>query len=161
MKEREYIINLLNSLLTDEFSSINQYMIHSEMCQVWSKLKLNDIINNQKIDEISYASLLIQRITVLGGKPYISKLKPTKISESVSEMIIHIKEKELDDILAYNDAIIFAKNIGDWDTTDLLNKIIKAKKGYFKWIERQYIQTEMVGIGNNITNQKDMPSCWF
>jgi bacterioferritin len=161
MEEKKNVINHLNSLLTAEFTAINQYVIHSEMCQVWSKSQLNDIINNQKIDEMNYVSLLIQRITLLGGKPYVSKLKPTKICESVSEMILYIKENELDDILAYNEAIISAQKAGDWDTTDLLNKIVKAKKRYCDWVERQHMQTEMVGISDSIANQKDMPSCWF
>jgi bacterioferritin len=161
MEENKNVINQLNSLLTVEFTAINQYSMHIEMCQVWNKLKLNEIINNQKIDEMNYISLLIQRITLLGGRPNISKLKPPIICESVSEMMLFIKEKELGDIHAYHKAIISAKNAGDSDTTDLLNKILHAKKSYCDWVERQYMQTEMVGIGKDITNKKEMPSYWF
>ena len=31
------IITILNSLLADELSTINQYMVHSEMCNNWAE----------------------------------------------------------------------------------------------------------------------------
>lgn len=35
MKENEKLITVLNSLLADELTAINQYMVHSEMCENW------------------------------------------------------------------------------------------------------------------------------
>lgn len=161
MKERNKVIDRLNSLLTAEFTTINQYIIHAEMCQLWNKTNLYNIINKQKNDEIIHASWLTQRITLLGGKPNVPKLNSTKICQSVSEMIHHIKNKEVDDIHIYNESISFIRNTGDWITVELLNKILHEKKCYFDWVEMQYIQTEMVGFSNYISNQKDLPTYWF
>ncbi|MBF0552785.1 MAG: bacterioferritin, partial [Deltaproteobacteria bacterium] len=35
MKGNERIIEKLNDLLSDELTAINQYMVHSEMCDNW------------------------------------------------------------------------------------------------------------------------------
>jgi len=35
MKGNEKLITVLNSLLADELTAINQYMVHSEMCENW------------------------------------------------------------------------------------------------------------------------------
>jgi len=35
MKGNEKLISTLNSLLADELTVINQYMVHSEMCNNW------------------------------------------------------------------------------------------------------------------------------
>jgi bacterioferritin len=35
MKDNAKILTVLNSLLADELTVINQYMVHSEMCKNW------------------------------------------------------------------------------------------------------------------------------
>jgi len=41
MKGNEKLIGTLNSLLADELTVINQYMVHSEMCLNWGYEKLH------------------------------------------------------------------------------------------------------------------------
>lgn len=35
MKGNEKLLEVMNSLLADELTAINQYMVHSEMCENW------------------------------------------------------------------------------------------------------------------------------
>ncbi len=161
MKDNQDVIRLLNSLLTGEFTAINQYLLHAEMCQVWGYKKLHNIIKQQELDEIIHASWLIQRITFLGGVPDVSNINPIKLGKLVSEMVLHVKENELNDINAYKKAIIFAGNAGDYSSVDLLNKILIMKKGHLDWAETQRVQIERLGLENYLTNQKEIASCWF
>ena len=44
MKGNAKLITVLNSLLADELTAINQYMVHSEMCENWGYGKLHSAI---------------------------------------------------------------------------------------------------------------------
>ncbi len=46
------LISTLNSLLADELTAINQYMVHSEMCDNWGYEKLHKHFEKRAIDDI-------------------------------------------------------------------------------------------------------------
>ena len=87
MKWNKKLLTVLNSLLADELTAINQYMVHSEMCENWGYGKLHMAIRKQAMDEMHNAEWLIERIIFLDGSPTVSKLNTIKIGKTVSEMI--------------------------------------------------------------------------
>ena len=74
MKGNEKIIQALNSLLADELTAINQYMVHSEMAANWGYEKLHEHFEKRAIDEMKHAEKLIGRILFLEGIPTVSEL---------------------------------------------------------------------------------------
>ena len=68
MKGNEKLIATLNSLLADELSAINQYMVHSEMCANWGYEKLHKNFERRAIDEMKHAEKLIGRILFLEAR---------------------------------------------------------------------------------------------
>jgi len=153
MKGNEKLINVLNQLLADELTAINQYMVHSEMCDNWGYDKLHKAIEKQAFDEMHHAEWLIQRIIFLEGTPVVSKLNPMQIGKSVLEMVSNDQEAELMAIRAYNDAIQLAHEVGDQATSDLLIDILKMEEGHEDWAEKQRDQIEQMGLENYLTNQ--------
>jgi len=105
MKGNEKLISVLNSLLADELTVINQYMVQSEMCANWGYSKLHVAIRKQAMDEMHHAEWLIERIIFLDGAPTVSKLNSIKIDKTVSEMISNDNGVELNAVHAYNEAI--------------------------------------------------------
>ena len=83
MKGNDKIIAKLNDLLSDELTAINQYMVHSEMCDNWGYEKLHKAIEKRAIDEMKHAERLIGRILFLEGKPVVSTLKGIHIGGEV------------------------------------------------------------------------------
>ncbi|MBP1770751.1 MAG: bacterioferritin [Candidatus Aminicenantes bacterium] len=75
MKGDPKLIKTLNALLADELTAINQYMVHSEMCDNWGYDKLHKAIEKRAIDEMKHAEKLIGRILFLEGLPIVSDLK--------------------------------------------------------------------------------------
>ena len=65
MKGDPKVIDVLNSLLADELTAVNQYMVHSEMCDDWGYKKLHKSIEKRAIDEMKHAEKLIGRILFL------------------------------------------------------------------------------------------------
>ena len=109
MKGNEKILATLNSLLADELTAINQYMVHSEMCENWGYGKLHMAIRSQAMDEMHHAEWLIERIIFFEGAPTVSKLNPIKIGKTVSEMIAKDLDSEFTAVNAYNSAIKLAR----------------------------------------------------
>ena len=105
MKGNQKLLTVLNSLLADELTVINQYMVHSEMCENWGFGKLHMAIRKQAMDEMHHAEWLIERIIFLDGSPTVSKLNSITIGKTVSEMIRNDDKDELDAVRAYNAAV--------------------------------------------------------
>lgn len=155
MKGNDRLIGMLNQLLADELTAINQYMVQSEMCDNWGYDKLHKVIEKNAIDEMHHAEWLIGRIIFLEGTPVVSKLNPMKIGRVVQEMVSNDGESELDAIRAYNEAITFAHEIKDQGSVDLMMKILKDEERHRDWAEAQQDQTEQMGLQNYLANQAE------
>jgi len=153
MKGNEKLLVALNQLLADELTSINQYMVHSEMCESWGYARLHKAIEGQAKDEMHHAEWLIQRILFLDGMPIVSKLNPIKIGPTVSDMITGDQDAELSAVQAYNAAIAVSHEVGDQASVDLLTRILKMEEGHVDWAEMQRAQIEQMGLENYLTNQ--------
>jgi bacterioferritin len=153
MKGNLELVKVMNSLLADELTAINQYMVHSEMCENWGYGKLHLAIRSQAMDEMYHAEWLIERIIFFDGAPTVSKLNPMKIGKTVQEMISNDNVDELDAVRAYNDAIKLAREVGDQGTADLLTKILKMEEGHVDWAEMQRAQMDQMGLENYLVNQ--------
>jgi len=153
MKGNKQLLTVLNSLLADELTAINQYMVHSEMCENWGYGKLHTAIRSQAMDEMHHAEWLIERIIFFEGAPTVSKLNAIKIGKTVIEMINNDNGDELDAVLAYNSAIKLAHEVEDQGTVDLLTKILKMEEGHVDWAEIQRTQIEQMGMENYLANQ--------
>jgi len=153
MKGNKELLTVLNSLLADELTVINQYMVQSGMCANWGYNKLDKAIRKQAMDEMFHAEWLIERIIFLGGSPTVSNLNPMKIGKTVSEIISNDDDTELKVVSEYNDAIKLALKVGDQGTVDLLTKILKMEEGHVDWAEIQHAQIEQMGLENYLSSQ--------
>ncbi len=155
MKGNDKLLVVLNERLADELTAINQYMVHSEMCENWGYGKLNLAIRKQAMDEMHHAEWLIERILFLDGAPTVSKLNAIKIGKTVTEIIGNDKDDELDAVKTYNAAIVLAHEVGDEGTVDLLTKILKMEEGHVDWAEIQRSQIEQMGLENYLATQSE------
>jgi bacterioferritin len=146
MKGNEKILETLNSLLADELTAINQYMVQSEMCADWGYEKLHEAIEKRAIDEMKHAEKLIGRILFLEGKPVVSNLNKINIGETVAAQHKNDHEAEEMAIKAYNDAIRLVVEIGDNGTRDMLEEILEDEEKHIDWIESQLDQIEQMGL---------------
>jgi bacterioferritin len=158
MKGSKKLLVVLNSLLADELTVVNQYMVHSEMCENWGYNKLHMAIRKQAIDEMHHAEWLIERIIFFEGAPTVSKLNPIKIGKTVSEMISNDHDDELKVVHDYNEAIRLAREVDDEGSVDLLTKILKMEEGHVDWGEIQRAQIEQMGSENYLVNQTESPA---
>jgi bacterioferritin len=146
MKGDPKLLKSLNSLLADELTAINQYMVHSEMCDGWGYEKLHKAIEKRAIDEMKHAEKLIARILFLEGLPIVSELKPLFIGSDVPKMFAFDRKAEDDAIKAYNEAIILAGNVKDFATRDLLQTILNEEDAHMDEIEETQDQIKQMTL---------------
>jgi bacterioferritin len=156
MKGNKKLLTILNQRLADELTAINQYMVHSEMCENWGYGKLHMAIRKQAMDEMHHAEWLIERIIFLEGIPSVSKLNTMKIGKTVLEMVSNDQEAEIIGIKDYNAAIKLAHEVADEGSVDLLTKILKMEEGHIDWAEIQRSQIDQIGLEKYLANQIDM-----
>jgi len=153
MKGNEKLLTVLNSLLTEELTAINQYMVHSEMCQNWGYNALYLAIRKQAMEEMLHAEWLIERIIFLEGLPIVSNLNAMKIGKTVAAIIGNDNGDEVKAVISYNEAIKLARDVDDQATVDLLAKILIMEEGHVDWAEKQQAQIEQMGIENYLVSQ--------
>ena len=153
MKGNERVIEKLNDLLADELTAINQYMVHSEMCDDWGYAKLHEAIEERAIVEMRHAEKLIGRILFLEGTPMVSQLKAMHIGSDVPGQHESDWNAEKDAIASYNDGIQLTVEIGDNGSRDLLESILAEEEGHIDWIEAQQDQIKQMGLETYLGKQ--------
>jgi len=146
MKGDPKVIDVLNSLLAEELTAVNQYMVHSEMCDDWGYEKLHKSIEKRAIDEMKHAEKLIGRILFLEGTPIVSKYNQIFIGTDVSEMYENDHVAEADTIKSYNSSIALCGEARDYATRDILEAILKDEDAHIDNIEAIQDEIEQMGI---------------
>jgi bacterioferritin len=153
MKGNEKVIEQLNARLADELTAINQYMVHSEMCDNWGYQKLHAAIEKRAIMEMKHAEKLIARILFLEGIPIVSKLNQISIGSSVEKQHRNDLQAELDAVKLYNESVRIAREAGDNGTRELFESILKDEEEHLDWLEAQLDQIEQLGLQNYLVEQ--------
>ena len=153
MKGNAKIITKLNALLADELSAINQYMVHSEMCDNWGYQKLHKADEKRAIDEMKHAEQLIGRILFLEGRPIVSNLAKITIGAEVEAQHKHDWAAEDGAVKAYNEGIRLAVEVADNGTRELFESTLKDEEAHIDWLEAQLDQIQQMGLQNYLGEQ--------
>ncbi len=146
MKGDKKLLETLNSLLADELTAINQYMVHAEMCENWGFPKLGKAVEKRAIVEMKHAEKLIARILFLEGIPIVSNLRPMHIGAEVQKQINNDHVLELSAVKNYNAAIAQAGDAGDFATRDMLQEILNQEDGHVDELENYIDQISQMTL---------------
>jgi bacterioferritin len=153
MKGNVKVIAMLNELLSDELTAINQYMVHSEMCANWGYEELHEAAEKRAIQEMKHAETLIGRVLFLEGTPIVSNLKQIHIGADVAAQHHSDVNAETDAVKAYNDGIRLSAELGDNGSREMLESILKDEEAHLDWLEAQLDQISQMGIQNYLVEQ--------
>jgi len=153
VKGHPEIIQLLNQLLAEELTAINQYMVHSEMCDNWGYVRLHKAIEKIAIDEMKHAEKLIGRILFLEGTPMVSKLNQLKIGADVKTIVESDLGGEDGAIASYNQAIQKANALLDAGTREMFEDILEDEERHLDFHEAHRDQIQQMGLAVFLVNQ--------
>ncbi len=146
MKGNHKLIEVLNALLADELTAINQYIVHAEMCEDWGYGKLHEGFEKRAIDEMKHAEKLIGRILFLEGVPIVTDLNKIHIGADVPAQVENDRVAEAGAIKAYNEAIVLAGELLDYATRDLLTGILNDEDRHMDMLEEMQDQMDQMTL---------------
>ncbi len=153
MKAKEGVINLLNKILTEELTVINQYFLHAKMCKNWGYERLHHHVLDRSFGEMKDAQAVIDHILFLDGLPNMQRLGTVKIGENVSEQLKSDLGKEKDMVKLMSEGVKHCTKVGDFATRHMLEDMIQDEEEHIDWIETQLETIKQVGLQNYLSEQ--------
>ena len=153
MKGDPAIIDLLNEVLTNELTAVNQYFLHGRMVENWGYQRLYEKFRHQSIDEMKDADEIIERVLYFEGLPNLQRLGKINVGENVPEMFQLDLDVEKNAITVLNRGIEQCRRAGDNGSADLLEDILEGEEEHANWLETQLTAIDQIGVQPYLAEQ--------
>jgi len=148
MKGDPAIIRILNAVLTNELTAVNQYFLHARMYQHWGFAKLGKITYDESIGEMKHADKLIKRILFLDGLPNLQDLHKLKIGETVPECLAADLAVEVGGRETLIPGVKACEEAQDYVSRELLVEILSDTEEHIDFLETQLDLVKSLGEHN-------------
>ena len=142
------IISLLNQVLTNELTSVNQYFLHARMLENWGYRRLGGIVYDESIGEMKHADKLVKRILFLDGLPNLQDLRKLAIGETVREALGADLKLEVDGRVTLVAGVGQCEAAKDYVSREVLEDILKDTEEHIDFLETQLQLMDAMGEPN-------------
>jgi len=149
------VLRLLNRVLRNELTAINQYFLHSRMLADWGLAALAKHEYDESLDEMRHADRLIKRVLVLGGLPNLQDLGKLLIGENVEDVIGCDLKLELQSRPDLQVAIAHCEKASDYVSRELFVHILESEEGHIDWLQTQMRMIHQMGLQNYVQLQSE------
>lgn len=152
MQGNQKVLDMLNEVLTNEITGINQYFLHAKMCENWGYHHLYDFNEKNSIEEMKHAENIIERMLFLEGIPIMGKDK-LNIGKEVKQQLENDYNLEKNAIKKLQEGIGLCVEVGDAGSRELLEHILIDEERHANDLEEQLQQIKDMGIENYLSIQ--------
>jgi bacterioferritin len=142
------IIRLLNTVLTNELTSVNQYFLHARMFQNWGFERLGKVVYDESIEEMKHADKLIKRVLFLDGLPNLQDLHKLSIGESVVEALQADLGLEFRGRTTLVEGVLQCEKAQDFVSREILVDILSDTEDHIDFLETQMSLVRSLGEHN-------------
>jgi bacterioferritin len=142
------IIRLLNQVLTNELTAVNQYFLHARIYENWGLTRLGKITYDESIGEMKHADKLIKRILFLDGLPNLQDLHKLKIGETIGETLSADLAVEAGGRVMLIDGVKQCELAQDYPSRELLTEILVDTEHHIDFLETQLTLLRTLGEQN-------------
>ena len=153
MRGNDKVLKHLGEALKAELTAINQYFLHSKMCDNWGYFRLGQYYRKESIDEMTHAEKLMDRILFLEGTPNMTDVGPINVGKNVKAQLQNDLALELRAVKQLNEAIELSTKVGDNASRALFEDILKDEEHHVDYIEGQLHAIEETGLENYLAQQ--------
>jgi bacterioferritin len=157
MQGDKAIIRLLNQVLTNELTSVNQYFLHARMYENWGFARLGKITYDESIGEMKHADKLIKRILFLEGLPNLQDLHKLAIGETVGEGLASDLALETGGRAVLVDGVKQCELGADYVSREILREILTDTEEHIDFLETQLSLLQRVGEQNYLQSAMGEP----
>lgn len=147
------VIRILNEILTNELTAINQYFLHARMQGHWGYKRLEHHTYEESIDEMKHADRLVDRILYLGGHPNLQRLHTVRVGENVPEQLESDRNHELASLETLREGVNLTRSKNDFGSALLLESIIVSEEEHIDWLDHQFDLIEQIGLTEYLSTQ--------
>jgi bacterioferritin len=153
MKGKARVTDALNDLLTLELTVINQYFLHSKMCENWGYRRLAKRFRDVAFEEMKDAERIIDRILFLEGVPNMQRLGAVTIGENVPEQLRIQLEGERQALRILAGCIKVSLEEGDDASREFFASSLLEEEEHADWLETELSLIGHVGDANYLAQQ--------
>jgi bacterioferritin len=153
VKAKEGVVEILNRILTNDLTAINQYFVQSKMCDNWGYERLGKRLRESSFGEMKDAEELVELILYLEGLPNLQRLGPVRIGENVQEHLQLDLQLEQTAIETLAEGIALCARVEDYATRNILEEMIREEQDDVDWLETQLGLIEQLGLPQYLAQQ--------